>query len=290
MNVQNFIDLHVHIGPEIIPRKFTVRKLIKAERGKIKGMALKSHFYPTLPLIESEEEVEDLLLIGSVTLNNFVGGLNPEAIYASAKLSSKPIVVWFPTINAGNFLAKSDYEICCEWVGKADFVARSSTTVQGITIKDATGKLTEEATSVLKAIKEENCILATGHLSWEETRLLVREANLMGIKKIIITHPIYQKITMPLYVQRELTQYPGVFIEHNYAMYLIDGISIKEIAKQIKEIGPEKCILSSDMGQLNSPSPSEALDRFTQLLQEEGITEQELRIMGERNPQTLINH
>src|SRR3989344_7212939 len=128
MNVHNFIDLHVHIGPEVLPRKYTVGRIIKEQRRKIAGIALKSHFYPTMPLIKSEE-ASDLILIGSVTLNNYLGGLNPDVIYASAKLSSKPIMVWFPTINADNFLKRSKYEIPPEWVGEG-FKSRVSSEVK----------------------------------------------------------------------------------------------------------------------------------------------------------------
>ncbi len=286
MNVKNFIDLHVHIGPEVFPRKYTIGKIIKEQTGKIKGMALKNHFYPTMPLIKSEEE-SDLILIGSVTLNNYLGGLNPDVIYASAKLSSKPIIVWFPTINAENFLKRSKYEIPPEWV-REGFKSRLSGEVKGIRIIDKNGELTDTASNVLKAIKENNCILATGHVSWEEAKVLVIEANRIGIRKIIVTHPIYQLIDMPIEVQKELVKYDGVYIEQNYAMYSIDRIPIEEIAKQIKSIGSEKCIISSDVGQVTSPSPSEALEKFIELLKQQGITEEELRIMGEKNPRRLL--
>src|SRR3989344_518394 len=174
MNVKSFIDLHVHIGPEILPRKFTVSKLIKEQKGKIRGIALKNHLYPTMPLIKSEN-TDELLLIGSVTLNNYIGGLNSDAIYASAKISENPIIVWFPTINADNFLKRSKYEIPPEWVNKG-FRSRLSKDVKGIRIME-NEKLSQEAFNVLKAIKENNCILATGHVSWEEAELLVREAS-----------------------------------------------------------------------------------------------------------------
>ncbi len=286
MDVKNFIDLHVHIGPEVLPRKYTVGKIVKEQTGKIKGMALKNHFYPTMPLIKSEEESE-LILVGSVTLNNYLGGINPDVVYASAKLSSKPIIVWFPTINAENFIKRSKYEIPPEWVGKW-FKSRLSSEVKGIKIIDRKGKLTEKTKSVLKAIKDNNCILATGHISWEEAKVLVIEAYKIGIRKIIVTHPIYQLIDMPIEVQKELAEYNGVYIEQNYAMYSIDKISIEKIAEQIKSICAEKCIISSDMGQITSPSPSEALEKFTELLKQQGISEDDLRTMGEENPRKLL--
>lgn len=286
MNVKNFIDLHVHIGPEVLPRKFTVQKIIREEEGKIKGMALKNHMYPTAPLIKSCEE-SGLELIGSVTLNNYVGGLNPDAVYASAKLSNEPIIVWFPTINAENFLNQSKYEIPPEWVGPG-FKSRLSKEIKGIKIIDKQGKLIKDAIEVLKAIKENNCILATGHVSWQEAQVLVEEAVKLGIKKIIVTHPVYQLIDMPVEIQKELARCEGVYIEQNYAMYLIDKIPIKKIAEQIKFVGAGKCIISSDMGQVKSPAPSEAMSMFADLLLKEGITERELKLMGEENPGKII--
>ena len=46
--IKNAVDLHVHIGPESIPRKFTLPDLVKYEKGKIRGIAVKNHFFPTV--------------------------------------------------------------------------------------------------------------------------------------------------------------------------------------------------------------------------------------------------
>lgn len=287
MDIRRFIDLHVHVGPEVIPRKYTAPQLVNEESGKVGGLALKNHFCPTAPFIGGMEK-EDLVLVGSVTLNNYVGGLNPDAVYASAKISRLPIIVWFPTINAQNFLNRSDYEIPPEWVGSG-FRSRLSNEVKGICVIDNKGKLTEDTTKVLQAIKDNECILATGHISWQEARCLVNEAVSMGIKRVIVTHPIYQLINMPLEVQKELALNDGVYIEQTFAMYSIDSIPIGRIVKQIKALGAENCIISSDVGQVNSPSPSEALKTFAELLLKKGITEDELRIMGEVNPKKLLS-
>jgi len=287
INITDFIDLHVHIGPEILPRKYTVPKIIAEEEGNIKALVLKSHLYPTMPLIKSFKNKSKLILIGSVTLNNYVGGLNPDAIYASAKISDYPIVVWFPTINSENFLKRSKYEIPPEWVSDG-FVSRLSKNVKGISVLDSLGNLTKDAIATLKAIKENNCILATGHISSNEAEVLVRTAVKMGIDKVVITHPIYQLIDMPIKTQIELTQLPGVFIEANYAMWSIDKVPIERIAQQIKKIGATKCIISSDMGQVNSPAPSEGLALFIMGLLSQGISEEQIKLMGITNPKKLI--
>ena len=111
----------------------------------------------------------------------------------------------------------------------------------------------------------------------------------MGITKIIVTHPIYQRINMPVEVQKKLTAL-GAKIEQCYSMYSIDKIPVIKIARQIKEVGVKNCILSSDVGQLFSPSPSEALEIFGGLLQKEGITLTELQTMLVDNPKLLIRN
>ena len=135
--IKQAIDLHYHIGPEIIPRKFdNVISLIRNQNNKIKGIALKNHFYQTVPFIKEIKIKSNLILIGSVALNNSIGGLNSQAIYAASIISKDPIIVWFPTINAKNFLEKTKYEIAPEWVNKKGFKARLSKDVNGIYILD----------------------------------------------------------------------------------------------------------------------------------------------------------
>ena len=92
---------------------------------------------------------------------------------------------------------------------------------------------------------------------------------------------------MPVAGQKKLASL-GSFIEQCYSMYSIDNISIKQIAGQIREIGANYCILSSDVGQPFSKSPSEALLDFATLLFAEGITEKELRTMLITNPKKIM--
>ena len=136
------------------------------------------------------------IIIHSVALNNYVGGFNPDVVRATADLARRPIIVWFPTIHAKNFLKTQKLEIPPEWLpsGKRKNVSRPSDSVEGLTILDSAGRIKSSVKKVLKAIKETNSILATGHLGWNESAKLVRYAiNKEGIKKIIITHPIYQR-------------------------------------------------------------------------------------------------
>lgn len=288
--IKNAIDLHVHIGPEIIPRKFTLLDLVKYEREKIKRVAVKNHFFPTVfaenTLISDKKVYPNI--IHSVALNLSNGGFNPEAIRTSFELVKAPIVVWFPTIHAQNFLDKTDYEIAPEWVEDQNFKSRRSVSIRGLSVFNAKRNLKPEVIEVLKIIKETGSILATGHISWQESKKLIETATKeFRMEKIIITHPIYQKIDMPLEVQKELANL-GAFIEVSFSMYSIDKIPIEKLVKQIKFVGTKNCILSSDVGQTYSKSPSEALKKFINLLSEKGISKKEIEVMLVKNPNSLV--
>lgn len=283
--IKQATDMHVHIGPEIIPRKFTAEELAKAEEGKLKGIALKSHFFSTVPFAKQIEKKYNIKLIGSITLNNYVGGMNANAVRASAELGGR-IIVWFPTINAENFLKSSEYEIRPEWVNNKDFKPRLSKDVSPVKIIE-NNQLTKETIEVLNVIKGYDCILATGHISSQEAEMLVKKAKEIGIKRIIVTHPIYQLIDMPVEKQKELADL-GAYLEMCVSMYTIDKIPIEKIVEQIKFVGAKRVILSSDVGQTFSKNSSEALEDFSNLLLSKGITEDEIKQMLINSPNKLI--
>ncbi|MBT3406322.1 hypothetical protein HN419_04080 [Candidatus Woesearchaeota archaeon] len=275
-------DLHYHIGPEVIPRKYGVAELRERMKGNIKGMALKSHFYPTSVFIDDSDS-----LIGSVALNNYVGGINKDAVYAASVISKKPIIVWFPTINAKRFVDKSELEIPNEWT-QGKIKSRSAKEIEGLSVLNSVGGLSEDAKAVVKAAKVFNNVIATGHLSWQEAKKLAKYC-LQDDVTVVITHPIYHLIDMPIEVQKELAV-KGAFIEQTYAMYSIDNIPMSKIAEQIKEIGAEKCIMTSDSGQVFSKDPWVCMNEFAEALKKEGISERELELMMITNPEKIISY
>ncbi|MFH1624933.1 MAG: DUF6282 family protein [Pseudomonadota bacterium] len=292
--IQRSYDLHFHIGPDILPRKYNVGQLIQQEQGKISGIVLKSHSFPTITgIIASGEENGRLKLFGSITMNYFMGGFNPSAIYASATMSKNfPIIVWFPTIHAENHLRHnySNYEIPPEWVKDPEFKPRIKTELKAVRVIDWNNVLFDKCVRVLKMIKKMNCIMATGHLSWEETEVLASQALKEDIK-VIITHPNQKDIAMPLRIQKELGR-QGAYIEHCYVMYLDrdneDDYPLDEMADKINEVGADHSILTSDAGQMKSPSPSESLKEFVRLLSKEGITKSQFEKMLIKNPEMIL--
>jgi hypothetical protein len=280
--IRRAYDVHVHIGPEIIPRRFNAQSLGKYEKNKIAGCVVKNHFYPTASMINGDEETD---LLGGVVLNNGVGGMNPEAVYAASLISSKPIMIWFPTINAKNFLIKNKFEIAPEWVEDKNITLKSEGEARPV-IVTRNSKLVSGAKLVIDMISNVGGVLATGHISPEESQMVAEYAISKGVK-VIITHAIYQHIDMAVEQQTALAKL-GCFIEQSYSMYSMDGIPISRIADQIKRVGVGSVILSSDVGQAFSVSPSEALEDFSRLLITEGFNIEELETMLVHNPKKLL--
>lgn len=288
--IRRAIDMHVHVGPEIIPRKYTIRELVAAETGRLKGAVVKNHFYSTVGM-DKGETAQSFTVVDSVTLNRYVGGFNPYAIEATAALSKGPFVVWFPTIHARNFLDRSEYEIPPEWlsseVGKRVPVRKASE-VRGLSVLDGEGKIRGEVKNVLETIRDTGAILATGHISWRESAVLLPYAlKEVGVEKVIVTHPIYGRIAMPIGLQVELAA-AGAYIEECFSMYSIDGIPMERIVEDIRTIGASACIFSSDVGQAFSKAPSEALREGLQSLACAGLPQEDLEKLVVFGPKNLL--
>ncbi|MDY6854885.1 MAG: DUF6282 family protein [Thermodesulfobacteriota bacterium] len=292
--IKNSYDLHFHVGPDILPRKYNVQQLIQKEEGNIAGIVLKSHSFPTITEIVGSKDMDyHLKLFGSITMNYFMGGFNPSAIYASSIMSKNyPIIVWFPTIHAENHLRHnySNYEIPPEWVKDPEFKPRIKTELKAVRVTDWNNTLFDKCVRVLKMIKKMNCIIATGHLSWEETEVLVTDALKEGIK-VIVTHPNQKDIAMPLRVQKELAR-KGAYIEHCYIMYHDrdneEDYPLDEMVDKINEVGADHCILTSDAGQIKNPGSNESLKEFVRLLSKEGITRSQFEKMLIKNPESIL--
>ncbi|MGB9622546.1 MAG: DUF6282 family protein [Candidatus Bathyarchaeia archaeon] len=117
--------------------------------------------------------------MGGIVLNYAVGGLNPYAVDAAIRLGAK--IVGMPSIDArnhkkhfveiGGFGGRLGYE-------KPFFYDKS----EGTKIMDERG-LDPRLTTILRLIAEANVALATPHLSFEESKLLVKQAVRSNVKK-----------------------------------------------------------------------------------------------------------
>jgi len=59
---------------------------------------------------------------------------------------------------------------------------------------------------------------------------------------------------------------------------------MRDYAKAIREVGPESCILASDLGQAGNPLPPDGLSAFFTGLKKEGVPEADIYLMSRTNP------
>jgi predicted metal-dependent phosphotriesterase family hydrolase len=63
---------------------------------------------------------------------------------------------------------------------------------------------------------------------------------------------------------------------------------IDRFAEAIRQVGPQACILSSDLGQKGNPLPPDGFAAFLLALRAKGFSEQELDRMSKQNPARLL--
>ena len=264
-------DLHIHPAPDVIARKLTDLQLAgRANAAGMAGFAVKSHVFPTggrAAILRALYPKLDVL--GGIALNRQVGGINPAAVEAAAKMGVK--LLWFPTMDARSYLKQRGVS---GWES-------------GLSALDGKGAVTEEALAVLRLAVKYDLVVGTGHLGAEEAVILARTAAGMGLKRICITHVTLPVCQMPVERLRECVDL-GAVLEYSYCHLLSGKCSIDYIVSQIKAVGAEHVILTTDLGQADNPDPIDGMRAFCRLLEEQGFSHQELERMTKENPKKLL--
>jgi Family of unknown function (DUF6282) len=267
--LEGAIDLHFHAGPDVRERKLTyLEAALQARDAGMKAILIKSHSTITADIASLIQPlVKDILVFGGIALNYPLGGLNPAAVETALKLGARQ--VWMPTLDAAN-----QY--------------RYEKKRGGISILNRKGSLTKEVMEILEILSKHDVILSTGHLSQDESILLVREGKKRGIKKILVTHPDHFFIQMPVKVQKELAR-KGIFFDRCFPTRRTSPLTMEGMAKRIREVGVASSVLTSDFGQPENPFPVEGLRSYIQQFIQLGFSDQEIDQMVRINPSRLLN-
>jgi hypothetical protein len=264
------IDIHAHAAPDpIAARRHDALDLARACRdGGMRAIIFKSHEYPTVPAAHVINRViEDFTVFGAISLDDEVGGLNPFALEASARMGAAK--VWMPTFCAAHWRRSR--------MNRHD----------GITVIDDEGRLIPVVHDLLDIVQQYGMILGTGHLGPAEQQALVPEARRRGIKTVI-THAEVTPVPVELTVE---FSHLGAFVEHAYIALTggHGGHSFASIAASIREAGIGQAILSTDLGQAHNPSPPEGFRVFIAGMLQQGFDDAEVRRMVRDNPAALLD-
>ena len=209
-------DMHVHSGPDVLPRKFD--DVLLAERARDSGMAgfvLKSHYVCTADRATLIRELfPDVRAYGGIVLNNAVGGLNPIAVDIAGRLGAK--VVWLPTVDSANELenvaGQKDESKLPYWMNIAREMRAMGIAGPWLKVTDDDGRVSQATHECLELIGKHDMILATGHISPGEMPAVVKAAVEHKVQRIVITHPEFPTTCLTIDQQRELAR-SDVFFE-----------------------------------------------------------------------------
>ncbi len=267
------IDIHVHSYPDSRPRALDAMDAARMARDRgMRAIVLKNHYEWTSGLAYIvRKEVPGIEVFGGVDLNLPVGGINPAAVDYMAQTSGGwGRIVWMPTFDAENAVrfAKEN----------RPFVSVSRS-----------GALLPQVREVIALVAKHGLILATGHSSAEEGLMLLVEAKRQGVQKMVVTHAINPPIQMTVSQMQEAAKL-GAFIEFvGGSLATPDAAQrMDRFADAIKKIGPEFCILASDLGQQGNALPPDGFAAFLAAMRARGLTEQQVDRMSKTNPAQLL--
>jgi len=267
------IDIHVHSDPDSRPRSIDALDVAKLARSKgMRGIVLKNHYDPTGGLAYLvRKEVPGLEVFGGIDLNLTVGGINPTAVAHMAEVSGGwGRFVWMPTFDSENQVRYSKEN--------RPFVRVSRN-----------GELLPEVKEVVTLIAKHRLVLATGHIAPEEALSLLGEARRQQVQHMVVTHAMNEPVLMTIPQMQQAAKY-GAFIEFvGGSLATADAAArMDRFADAIRKIGPESCILSSDLGQRGNALPPDGFAAFISALRTRGFSEQETDTMSKRNPARLL--
>jgi hypothetical protein len=265
------VDLHLHSGPDIFPRRVTApQAAIAARDAGMAALLLKSHSTDTAARAELVRSATGFPVYGGVVLNYPVGGLNPHAVVETGRQGGR--CVWMPTIGARNFITRGDAPPMLK--------AAIPAGVEGL-VASAGGRLLPDAERILDAVAEHDLMLAGGHLAADDLAVLFEGARSRGITKLAVNHGEADFMNISVRDIHGLTRL-GAFVE------ITKMGPIEKRAQLIREVGVQHCFLATDGGPVTDPAPVDLMYSTIKGLGELGFTAKELRYLSIEVPSYLL--
>lgn len=287
-------DLHIHTGPSVAKRMLDAAEMMRcATQAGYAGYLVKDHYAPSAHgclMVNQHMGDGSCKALSSIALNNCVGGLNLLALDVAYNMGTR--MVYMPTVSSRFHIEGHK--------GKKFLGSGGMTTLdleQPIYLLDGDGKLIPECVEVLKYIAEKGDLtLSTGHISWQESDVLIPTALELGVKNIIVNHPHFD-INAPLeaiarwarmgaWIEKTACEFGQVIWDDDTRFnsiylwndYLKAGVPI------------EKIFVSTDFGQSISPHPVDGMYKYLNLLHDWlGFDEATLAMLSKTNPAKIMN-
>ena len=278
------IDLHIHAGGGRID-EIGLAKL--ATRAGMKALVLKNWRSMSTDAARLtneaisewvnrlEEKLIPVKVFGGIVLNKPLGLVNPDAVRCALLFGAKEI--WFPT-----------YSSAAHVVRKGEMGKKEAINQKNLSYLLKGDKLIPEAQEIVHLVKEHNAILSVGHAFIEEIWAILEEAKSIDLK-ILIDHPHMESNRVGIDDQVNLVK-AGAFLNHMAASFIgvWGGLDPNVLAGDIRKVGVEHCIMSTDLGQVENANPVEAMRAFIRQMQTSGLDGREIDLMTKVNPARLL--
>lgn len=279
------VDLHCHSGPSPFPRRLNhVEAAHDGARIGMRAILVKSHHHNT---------VMDLLAMstwlaqaptpvyGGVALNSEVGGINPSAVAMSLRMGGR--CVWAPTTCARQHIAHHNHD--------GSFPSAAIDLLESeVSIFDESGDVSADTATVVDIVAETDTLLTGGHLDTGSMKALFEVAERKGVRRLLVQHPDF--IVGASNADLEELVRLGAFVEHEIAMYHPEvtavGWPVQQLVDWIDRIGPDRTVISSDLGQQGNPLPVDGYIYLIGALLDHGVSESDIRTMIAANPAFLL--
>lgn len=283
------VDMHVHSGPTLMARAIDhVEAVQQAAAAGMRAILLKDHYYPTMPFATVlNRHYGDLgvKVLGALTLNCPLGGLNPHAVDYALKQGAR--VVWMPTAHARNHL--DHYRTDAAFTSK--FPQNTAKLLEPVpyTLTDEAGRVRDEVKAILDLVAAADAVVSGGHCHIDELYPFYEEARARGVRRLLLNHPTYVNEGTLDDIRRLVAM--GVMMEHSVCMFVPSSFEMfdKDHLRDVIEAGGvESTFLGSDLGQSGNPLPVEGFRQIIAMLIELGYDDAAIRKMTAANAARLL--
>jgi len=310
------IDIHVHSGPHIFssPRRVDpFQAAIQARDSGMRAIVFMDVFEMsngTAWLVN--RAVPDFQTYGGIILNTVYGGMNPRAVKTALHYGDGAKYVSFGAHSTYYQAAREGRSVDGKFMPLSElypkFKEEELDRCIRIPLEEAPGPDLDEILSLIA--ENPDVYMITGHVSEDEAVRLVGLAGEYGITRIVVSSAVtkiagidnlhrmaregaFIEYTLAAFTHTTSIPKTHYYVEKEYAS--IDegmdegpGGGVKHVAEQIRELGAEHCIISTDFGVSTLPEPVEGLREFIACLLDLRISSEDIGRLVKEHPEKLL--
>jgi hypothetical protein len=279
--LQGAIDCHIHAYPDFVHRSQDMIQIaIEASKSGMRAIAFKDHWnISATSAYLAQRHIDDMIARGELThrveVYGGVGmcfGMRPDYVRVGLQYPNFKMI-WFPTFTSYGF-----------WRGAGH------PEKEGVRLCGDDGKVFPEVKQIMEMAVEKRVGIGFGHTDFQELLPLAKLAKEVGVRATL-DHPLLElnKLLLDEMKQlRDLGVYVGTYCQPMIPSLYQPVADPMETIRTIKEIGPDRCIIGSDFGQVLHMDAIDGMRVFIRALLGFGIKPEEVKLMLNDNPAKLM--